>query len=216
MQHSDTPTLIDWKILRTALTVLLISVVLSIGIVTIERYYAQSTQAWAAQQQAQLEALTIEFRQVQEAQEIMDTRYNSDFLALDEQRFFYTGDVRIYNQHRLQLVDELNAAIDSLLLPEENPEEIAYDTPRIHTIKGIEMAKNFKVRATQIRLQLGLLHEGDLLNLVDRLNSRDLPGILHWQSCILQPLGDLVTDNVTQANFEVNCMLVWYLAEIEQ
>lgn len=65
------------------------------------------------------------------------------------------------------------------------------------------------VRATVMELQAGLVHEGDLLRLVDYLRAQ-APGHFAVTGCNLERVGDGVAPEAGRANVAGTCQLRWH------
>lgn len=64
------------------------------------------------------------------------------------------------------------------------------------------------VAVSVMELQLGLVHEGDLVRLVSRL--RQSPGLLQVKSCAMERLGADAAPAADKANLTGTCQLAWY------
>jgi hypothetical protein len=65
------------------------------------------------------------------------------------------------------------------------------------------------LRASPVRLTLSLLHEGDLVQLLNRLHS--LPGLFVSESCVIErtPAVMDTTNSTLPENLSANCRLLW-------
>lgn len=75
----------------------------------------------------------------------------------------------------------------------------------------------FRLQRSDMSLNFGALHEGDVLRLLSSL-ARDGAGLMETESCSMRrSRGDgSITHDAGSANLEVSCRLHWYTLRIEQ
>lgn len=106
---------------------------------------------------------------------------------------------------RLQWVQALRSSTSNLGLPylrySTGPQE-AFTAP--YLVAGISAP----VMSSPMELQLGLVHEGDLLRLLDNLEK--FPGLFHVRSCNLERPERNTPPESSQANLSGSCQLAWF------
>lgn len=106
---------------------------------------------------------------------------------------------------RLQWVQALRSSAESLGLPylryTTGPQEV-FTAP--YLMAGISAP----VFDSPMDLQLGLVHEVDLLRLLDKLATS--PGLFHVRSCKLERLEHNTAAESNQANLSGSCQLAWF------
>jgi hypothetical protein len=106
---------------------------------------------------------------------------------------------------RLQWVQAVRSSASSLGLPyvrySTGPQEV-FTAPWL--IAGISAP----VMNSPMELELGLVHELDLLRLLDRLTEH--PGLFHVRSCQLERLDSSEAAKSDAANLSGNCQLSWF------
>ena len=107
--------------------------------------------------------------------------------------------------HRLQWVQAVRSSTASLGLPylrySTGPQEV-FTAPYLMT--GISAP----VLSSPMNVQLGLVHEIDLLRLLDKL--AESPGLFHVSSCKLERLVRNAPPESDQANLTGSCELTWF------
>jgi hypothetical protein len=106
---------------------------------------------------------------------------------------------------RLEWVQALRRSTSSLGLP-----YVRYSTgpQEVFTASWLMAGISAPVMSSPMELQLGLVHELDLLRLLDRL--AESPGLFHVHSCELERLERSATPESGQANLGGNCQLRWF------
>jgi hypothetical protein len=106
---------------------------------------------------------------------------------------------------RLQWVQALRSSTSSLGLP-----YVRYSTgpQEVFTAPWLLAGVSAPVMSSTMELQLGLVHELDLLRLLDRL--AESPGLFHVRSCELERLESNTPPESGRANLSGNCRLSWF------
>ena len=140
---------------------------------------------------------------------------SAQYLAVDEEeriiRDFYPEFVRLYNEglvgqeRRLSWIETLRAAGDAIGVP-----AIGYKIEARHAVVPdfpLDLA-SYSLDASTMKLTLGLLHEGDLLQLLQMLE-RDARGHFTVRECALSRAREELTGDPTAANINADCTLEW-------
>lgn len=141
---------------------------------------------------AELEAEMAAFRRYEDQYGLLEERE----LITDEDRIGLLEEVgRIRESHQLFPVNVSIGEQDSM--PLEYPPGEPYPGGPV------------ELHFSRIDLSLSLLHEGDLLNLLQSLH--DTPGLFQTQSCRLQRSGNMERGYERLAqHFSAGCTLLWY------
>jgi hypothetical protein len=112
----------------------------------------------------------------------------------------------IGNEHRLYWVETLRKIAEDLKL-----KKVTYriDPQKIYSAEFLGDLGEISVFASQMILQLDLLHEGDLLYLIDTLNDR-VPGSFHVNQCSLSRSQDKFIMHPSNTNLLADCEFTWF------
>lgn len=107
-----------------------------------------------------------------------------------------------YRLFPIQIEIEPRFALPIAGLNEEGP-------PRPAANDQTESGSGPQLLATPVSLSLSLLHEEDLVHLLDRLHS--LPGLFVTERCTIElaPVAIAAADRVLPENLQANCRLLW-------
>ena len=193
---------IDWSIIRGALIGLLLSIVVSSSLVVGSNYFK--------------EAMNREYNM----RNALFMNISQRYLAIDEEerqiRTFLPEFVNLYRkgvigeEQRLNWIEMLRESESSIKL-----------TALVYTISSqrhftpafpADLGR-FQLYASEMTLQLSLLHEGDLLNLLESMDKR-ANGIFSVNNCKFSKTGSIVLDNPKAVNITVDCNLDWYTIKL--
>lgn len=194
MKHN----VIDWSVLRTSIIVLVISLAFSSVLLTGSFYFQKTMQAEYDRNQSRF--LSISNR----------------YLAVDEEerliRNYYPEFVELYNrgifgrEHRLDWIETLRASgeiidIPSLRYEISSQTEYQQDLP-------VNMGR-FRLYSSTMRISMDMLHEGDLLRLLETLN-RMQSGIYSVSDCSFTQRGSIDVEDSRRGNITSSCNLHWF------
>lgn len=189
---------IDWKILRGAIIVFVLSITIS---------GSMAYGAWYFQRQMQLE-----FNRANAAFHTISNRY----LAVDEEEKLIRGYlprfVELYqngvigNEQRLNWIEVLRAVGDEIKLP-----SLSYqiDTQQIYTPAFPLTLGRYGLYSSKMLLSMQLLHEGDLFRVLEKLNE-DAKGSYSVSNCTINQSTDEISNEPDAGNITVRCELEWY------
>ena len=188
---------LDWSYLRAGLTgpvVFLLVCTLALGAATVYGGRARETLDSERQSLTSLEAERDELTERREARR----RYARLYKDL-------SNDGVVGPEHRLAWIQATRDAATDLGLP-----YLRYSTGTQKPFEADWLVPGVAapVLASPMDLQLGLVHEGDLLDLLGRL--RAAPGLLQVQSCSLEMPAVADGPEPGKANLTGNCQLVMY------
>lgn len=188
---------LDWHYLRQGLTgpvVLLFVGAIAWGASTVYRTRLTDNLDTERQSLASLEQERSDLTGRREAQR--------QFAAVYDQ---LEADGVVGDDQRLIWVQNARDAGDAIGLP-----YLRYTTSPQRAFKAPWLVRDVSapVAISVMELQMGLVHEQDLLRMFARL--RESPGLFQVQSCALERLGQGTTPEPDKANITGTCQLAWF------
>jgi len=188
---------IDWAVLRGALSVFGICFLVSGIVLSASFYFRDEMNSQFQQHHTAFKSISRQYLSVDEEEDIIKSTYP---------RF-----VELYNrgiigrENRLSWLETLKAAAQEVKIP-----ELRYniDTRKQYTPEFPLSTGPYQIYSTTMDLDLGLLHEGDFVTLVDRL-SRDADGLFNVSKCSFRRLESVTTD-ADSSNIRAECALHWF------
>lgn len=206
---------IDWAVFHRVFIVSGSCLVLSIGLVVGSQQYEVYLTQWSSQQRNLFAQMQAEYVQIQEALEIVNTFYYNTFNGLIKEKFFQEKPQVSLEEQALQMVNEIKNVIPNLKLPPPVTYELA--TKNLYSHFPFPIDTQLKVYETKLILALGLLHEEDMLKLIETLEFQKLAGLFNLQRCEIKRAQEKIDVNdVSKAYFNANCVLAWYVSTIEK
>lgn len=195
------PADIDWGMLRGALIAMVVSVVVSGTLVGTSYYFWEKVDKSYSRVLVELRKVRDRFHQVDEEEEMI-AAYLPRFQALE-------GEGIIGREHRLNWIESLREASQRKRLPAlsfviDSQEAFDPEFP-------LAESDVFEVYTSEMQLDMGLLHEGDLLSLLRELE-RDAKGLFSVASCRMLRAAERVDAEPDPSKAHVNssCSLRWY------
>lgn len=142
--------------------------------------------------------------------------------SVNSQLYQRQADINLYNNNhqkysklsgfsyhqadKLRWLEQIQKQAKSLDLP-----SMTYNIKARQTAEKFNdlITGDYAVFTTEIDLQLGLVHEGQLLQLVDNLRKSDL-GVFSIEACSIVSNGNNEQYQTGRANITVNCSIKWY------
>ncbi|MDD2814624.1 MAG: hypothetical protein PHP00_02660 [Thiotrichaceae bacterium] len=204
---------LEWEVIRAAFLWLSGGLLLAVALWMGSREYLRYILQWDNQQHQTINSLQKELASVKEALAIVNTDYYSDFQKFNKNGFFKSTDIPIEEQ-RLAALEQINEHVEAiaskLRIPYKNhslAERLNYELP-----SEFSLPDKLKIYSAQLNLELGMLHEDDLLNFISQLNQQSPPGLFNWQHCELQRKPEFNFKDVQHVNISAVCKLQWYTA----
>ena len=188
---------IDWRALRAS--IVLLAVAAAIAATTgggALRFHAEAVRGHE-RQKARLEAIRSQYRTIDEQKRSIET-------WLPAFRSHASAGV-IGEERRLEWIEVLRAAAAHVKLP-----SLRYRIePRsaYAAVAGLD-AGDYRAFSTVVRLEAGLLHEGDLVRLVRDLADGDT-GLVRIERCDVRRTGSDFVMRADAANLTAECDLRW-------
>ncbi len=192
---------IDWQYLRPALIVVALSLLFSVLLVFLGRDYRADM---SALYQLKLSAYSEVERQLDEVRHDKEliARYLTPFNQLVRSGLFD-------QKQRVEWVDAVNAARAKMKLPLVRY-QIAAQVPYLADYLTDE--GYVRVMASEVKLEAGLLHEGDLVDLFNWME-RYAPGQLHLSHCEMKRAEEVFGYYADRPNLKLMCDLQWFTIE---
>jgi hypothetical protein len=204
---------LEWEVVRAACLWLSGGLLLAVALWMGSREYLRYLLQWDSQQRQAISNLQKELSNVKEALAIVNTDYYSDFQKFNKNGFFKSTDIPAEEQ-RLAALEQINERIEAitnkLKIPFKNhslAERLNYELPT-----EFSLPDKLKIYSAQLTLELGMLHEDDLLNFINQLNQQSPPGLFNWQRCELQRKAEFNFKDAQHVNISAVCKLQWYTA----
>jgi len=193
--------------------------VISIGIVIASQQYYQANKKWHQEQQQKFLALNEEHFLLQDALNVFDNLYYDRLQKFIKQGFFIQEQNLIMDK-RLEMLEEIdklfNDKLKNLLFVDKSGYEIL-EQNLYHIPKFLATDPEFKAYQTAIQFKLALLHEGDMLKLLERIefHKQKFTGLFNLQSCIIKNTEKTIdTTNTSNPYLNADCIWVWYTSTI--
>ena len=199
---------IDWAAILPAILILAISIIFMILVIFEIQQYEKHLNALKQRQINQFQTVDAEYQQLKQISDLIKNDYLSKFHDFISTGLIQKKIANIQTQ-RLQLFTQIEATLKKL------PLITAYYA--VSETKADATEELIKIYHTQLTLKLGVLHEGKLLQTIEKLMALPIQGILILKQCSLKPLTEKIDLNkASEAYFEALCVFSWYLATLDK
>ncbi len=169
-------------------------------------YYCEISD-WKRSQANKFGAAERQYTEIQETLEFLNKSNLNRFNQLIDKRFFVSNNILSVEEQRLEMFNNLQKQLSQFPL---FTADYTVSETKLYSIQGIEIDERFKIYETEFTLNLTLLHEEDLLNLIENLAK--LNGLITLKNCDIQRLQDKIAiHDVSKANIKAICVLAWYV-----
>lgn len=189
---------IDWKYIRISVVIAVICLSISIALLGTSYVFVVNAKKLYVQQKNVRDTMAEEGRILEDDIRLAKA-FSRPFAAIASKGI-------VGEERRLGWVEALRESTSSLQLNKSN---YRIEPRQQITLEYIDNSGNFNLYASRMNLQLSLLHEGDLLSVIDALNNK-ADGIFHVQSCDLERKQDDFLKGDVGDNLAAECQLVWY------
>ncbi|RKZ84048.1 MAG: hypothetical protein DRR19_18260 [Candidatus Parabeggiatoa sp. nov. 1] len=215
MNLPKTATPIEWRAILGALIALSLSLIISVLLILGSQRYHDLMNEWERQQRNAFQTVNAKYYNLQEALKIVNGAYLKEFNQLIKEGFFTIKPLLTVEEQRLKMVDKIKTLLFDLELITADYTLLKNKLYDFQDIIIIE--PEFKTYQTQLILNLELLHEGDVLKLIETIEFQHFTGLFNLQRCDIKRLRDKIdVNNVSNPYFKANCVLAWYISEIEE
>jgi hypothetical protein len=197
MMYSD----IDWKILRGAITILVLSITIAGTMIYLSMYFQNRMHREFTRNDLRFQSISKRYLAVDEEEKLIK-KYYPRFMDL------YRKGV-IGKEQRLNWIEVLRTAGMQIHIPTLTYQIESQDTykPSYSVVLG-----KFRLYSSKMTLNMRLLHEGDLFNILNRLNN-NAKGIFSLSSCRLSQNGKIV-ESADAPNINAECDLQWFTIKL--
>jgi len=189
---------IEWPVLRGALIGVGIACAVSAATVGTTYYYVSGLAAENNQYQAALNQIRDRYVAAIQERQLIE-RYWPHYRQLQANGF--VGD-----ENRLDWIDLLHTLATRHrvlgLSYEVQPRALAAPNPAVNT-------GDFQLQDSEMTVRLDLLHEGNLLALLQDLSTQNA-GIFNLKSCTIDRTQPQITISSSSSNISAQCKLIWH------
>jgi hypothetical protein len=214
--------IIEWSALKGALVVVIFSLIIGIAGLVSSHLYRDEMNDWERLQRNNLGKIQAEYSQIQEILSVTDTFYYTEFKKMMAESFFQIEQNTLPEDRRLNMVEQV-------LTVKEKIEGIVrqlkiltarwgstYSEQSLYSVPAIATQPDFKVYETKLTLELGLLHEVDVLRLLKSIEFQRPAGLFNIKSCDVKRIAEIKLNEPVKPYFQATCVLLWYIARIEK
>lgn len=188
---------IDWPVLQGAIIVFMISILISGTWVGATWYYSERMLLEHNRQKNLFQNISNQYLAVDQEEKLI-RQYYPEFIKLHDKGI-------IGQERRLSWLETLRSAGENMKLPalRYGIESQSRFVPDYSVNTG-----SFQIYSSSMKLNVDLLHEGDLKKLLDTL-STEAPGIYNVSKCMLRRSGEINIENANKGNISAECELRW-------
>lgn len=190
--------LVDWKAFRVALALFALSLGGSASMLGGASHYRSA-------EEARLEASMLALGESRDRFRFMDEEERLIEALTPRYRVLEARGI-VGPESRLDWVEALRSASRRLVLPELR---YALGTQEQLPVERAAQGAMFGVHRSVMELHLGLLHEGDLLRLVDLIEA-EAQGLFSVSSCQIRRAGKDFIQHPGALNLRAACILEWF------
>lgn len=189
---------IDWQYLRPAMIVVLCALVFSSALIFLGHDYHSEMLDYHAMKSTDYSNAELQLETLREDEKIIE-EYLDSFIAIAESGLFD-------EKHRVNWVDTVNVARSLMRLP-----LVKYQISphQVHVADYLIDAGLVNVMSSRIKLDAGLLHEGDLVDLFAWMD-KYAPGQIHLSKCDMKSVEKVFAYYRHGPNLNVHCELDWF------
>jgi len=213
---SDNPSS-HWIALKKPIILLCFSAIASVVFVFGTYAYKQQMIARESAQETALKNLESKYHNMVEIENLYKTKEYRIFKQFVKKGYFNEkqapDDLDILKLE-FRLKKQVEDLVKKMHIPTGEVKQLKSD---IFEIPSISVEPEFKVYKTQLTLTLGVLHEGDVLKLLENLTFNPPIGLMNIHHCHLNRLvEDVDVKQTVLPNFEAICTVFWYKASVEK
>lgn len=189
---------IDWPLLQGAIVAFVSGLVISGALIGGSWYYEDKMQVKYNKDKQLFQSVSSQYLQVDQEEGLIN-QYYPEFINLYNEGL-------LGQERRLNWIEVLRASSERIRLPALRYEIASQNqfTPDYPLNKGA-----FQIYNSTMKLNIDLLHEGDLPRLFEDLNAQ-AQGRYNVSKCSFRRLGDLKLNDSAQGNISVECELQWF------
>lgn len=188
---------VDWSILKGSIIMLCVSISVGISMVLGSYYFKSDLNKQYIKNNKKFKSISRRYLDVDQEEKLLN-EYYPVFVDL------YNSGV-IGREQRLNWIEALRKTGESTKLP-----SLTYEISSQQEYKpSFQINYNgFSIYSSSMRLNLGLLHEGDLFKVLEDLD-KNAEGIYSVTECKFRPSAKGITFSANTANITTTCLLQW-------
>lgn len=188
----------DWSLIKTSSIIFIIVLLLSVGLIASSYLFKENMFSELKKNKSMFIAISQKYLVIDENKKIFK-QYYPEFIKLYQQGI-------LGKEHRLHWTETLRASSDHIKLP-----GLTYSiSPQaIYTRRSDINLGNFTLYSSKMTLSINMLHEGDLLRLVEYMN-KHARGMFTITACDFTRPSKTLTDNIDATNIKAECALQWF------
>lgn len=193
---------IDWKIIRGALVILVLSIIVSSSLVAGSYYFKQRMDKEFIRNDAIFKNISQRYLAIDEQAKRIE-KYFPKFIEL-----YHHG--VIGEEQRLNWIEVLQKAEKRLKLP-----GLSYtiNSQKSYTPSYSITMGSYKLYESQMTLNIQMLHEEDFFRLLDVLN-KEAKGAYNLTSCDFDVAAKGIVEKPEAKNIRASCELEWYTIKL--
>ncbi len=189
---------VDWAYLKMAIVISAIVFLSGALLMIFSVNYRLDAEEQLATEQRELYALSSKYRKARQDKILIDN-YLPHYYQLEQQGM-------VGKERRLNWVDTLRASVKLLEVPHMY---FQFAPQRVLQKNIISAGSDLVVNTSRMKLDVGLLHEVDLLQLFSELEQQ-VTGMFHIDSCSMALIGKDIVLSADHSNLNVSCDLQWF------
>lgn len=194
---------IDWTVLRGSIGVFCICLLVGGILLGASYYFREEMETEYRNHHARFRDVSRKYLAVDEEERIIESHY-PEFVRL------YKAGI-LGREHRLSWVESLRNAADRIQLPTMN---YRINSQTVYAPEFPIDLGAFDIYVSEMDLDLGLLHEGDLLSLFEALNE-DAEGLYTVSRCEAKRVNEDIEFDSKRAAINAVCRLNWYTVDLK-
>jgi len=210
MSHPNNSAKIDLSEIFLPLILFVLSIILAIVFIVASQQYHKYIEEWTRTQESHFGSLEREYTRLQDTLEIVNNLYLQKFEQLTKIGFFHNEQEFSMEKQRLNMFGKIRTVVSQL--PLFTADYVLSET-KLYTVPDfLRLEKSLKTYETQLTLKVEILHEEDLLKLIETI---EFAGIFNIQRCDIERLAAKIdVKNISKAYFKANCVLARYVSSI--
>ena len=188
---------IDWQVLRGVSLVWAATLVLCACLVGASHYFFNRMERAYFNQKDQLVTIRAKYRALDDSRRVME-RYLPKFRRFEERGI-------VGPERRLDWIETVRRAAEQTRLPSFRY-QITAQAP--HDLHSVSPTGVYRAYASEMQVELGLLHEGDLLSLLADLETRTT-GLFRVGECRIKRARATLGRDPTRSNLSATCGIDW-------
>ena len=185
----------DWRYIRRYTALPLVTLLVSITLFAVSTWLRADQEAQYARFSANYDATQEDYDALVYRRRLVD-RYHRRYQQFHELGF-------VGEESRLDWIETLRAATEELTLP-----RVSYAIePQLNVVapvQSIAAEGNSQIHVSRMQLEMGLVHEVDLLRFIDEFQ-RKAPGLVKVDECELGWLSPQEAPSASEANLSARC-----------